>query len=261
MIPPGPALGFVAVLGLLAVLQQGAGLGTVGWLGGLVAGAATASLLARGRCGRGAVQLGPADHVTLARAVLVCGVTAMVVGSVAGSAPGPRTTLVIVSLSMVALVLDAVDGAVARRTGTVSALGARFDMEVDALLILVLGVHVAADVGWWVLAIGGYRYALLAAATWAFWLRGQVPARRWRKAVAAVQGIVLTVGAAQLLADPVVVAALLVSLALLTASFGTEIAELWRIRHLPTASPHETSRADDGPGMARLRAGAGQWQA
>ena len=41
--------------------------------------------------------------------------------------------------------LDAVDGQVARRTGTVSALGARFDMEVDAFLILVLSVYVAPD--------------------------------------------------------------------------------------------------------------------
>ena len=34
----------------------------------------------------------------------------------------------------------AVDGRVARCTGTVSRLGARFDMEVDAVLILVLAV-------------------------------------------------------------------------------------------------------------------------
>ena len=43
-------------------------------------------------------------------------------------------------LSSVALALDGVDGQVARRTRTVSALGARFDMEVDAFLVLVLSV-------------------------------------------------------------------------------------------------------------------------
>ena len=37
-------------------------------------------------------------------------------------------------------VLDAVDGHVARRTGTATAFGARFDMEVDAFLIVVLSV-------------------------------------------------------------------------------------------------------------------------
>ena len=46
-----------------------------------------------------------------------------------------------------ALLLDAVDGGVARRTGTVSGFGARFDMEVDAFLILVLSGYVAGRLG------------------------------------------------------------------------------------------------------------------
>ena len=54
----------------------------------------------------------------------------------------------------VALLLDWVDGQVARRTHTESAFGARFDMEVDAFLILVLSVYVASTTGWWVLIIG-----------------------------------------------------------------------------------------------------------
>ena len=44
----------------------------------------------------------------------------------------------IVVLSTLALVLDVVDGWVARRTRTSTAFGARFDGEVDAFLILVL---------------------------------------------------------------------------------------------------------------------------
>ncbi len=40
----------------------------------------------------------------------------------------------LVALASAALVLDAVDGQVARRTGTATALGARFDGEVDAFL-------------------------------------------------------------------------------------------------------------------------------
>ena len=66
----------------------------------------------------------------------------------------------LVLLASVALALDAVDGRVARRTGTVSALGGRFDMEVDAFLILVLSVQVARDHGLWVLVIGAARYLL-----------------------------------------------------------------------------------------------------
>ena len=66
--------------------------------------------------------------------------TALVVDRV-GSGAIPVATLVL--LSSVALALDGVDGWVARRTRTVSALGARFDMEVDAFLVLMLSVHVA----------------------------------------------------------------------------------------------------------------------
>ena len=66
----------------------------------------------------------------------------------------------LVSLATVALVLDAVDGWVARRTRTTGMFGARFDAEVDAFLILVLSVYVARSVGAWVLAIGVARYGV-----------------------------------------------------------------------------------------------------
>ena len=119
--------------------------------------------------------------MTLTRATLVGGVTALVADSFGRPAPVPP----LVALTAVALVLDAVDGWVARRTGTASALGARFDMEVDAFLILVLSVYVAQSVGAWVLAIGAARYAFVAAGWLLPWLRGPLPPRYWRKVVAA----------------------------------------------------------------------------
>ena len=93
----------------------------------------------------------------------------------------------LVALTAVALVLDAVDGWVARRTETASALGARFDMEVDAFLILVLSVYVARSAGAWVLAIGAARYAFVAAGWLLPWLRGSPPPRYWCKVVAATR--------------------------------------------------------------------------
>ena len=100
------------------------------------------------------------------------------------------------TLAVVALALDAVDGWVARRTGTASAVGARFDMEVDAFLVLLLSVYVARSMGLWVLAIGSAHYVLVVARRALPWLRGEVPPRYWCKVVAAVQGIVLTTVAA-----------------------------------------------------------------
>ena len=63
----------------------------------------------------------PADWVTLTRALLIAGVAGLVADSF--GRPVPITALV--TLSTVALVLDAVDGQVARRTGTATPLGAR----------------------------------------------------------------------------------------------------------------------------------------
>jgi phosphatidylglycerophosphate synthase len=137
---------------------------------------------------------------------------------------------VLVTLAVAALLLDAVDGRVARRTGTCSAFGARFDGEADAFLLMVLSVAVAPSVGGWVLAIGSARYVFGAAGRWLPWLRRPLPPRYWRKVVAAVQGVVLTLAAAAVLPPAVVVGALVGALALLTESFGRDVLWLWAAR-------------------------------
>ncbi|GAA2169050.1 CDP-alcohol phosphatidyltransferase family protein [Pedococcus bigeumensis] len=207
-------------------------------------------LRALGHDGRG---LGPADHVTVTRATLACVVAALTTswvlgGATAASADTARVPLVL--LASVVLALDAVDGWVARRTRTASALGARLDMEVDAALILVLSVAAALVLGWWVLAIGLLRYALLGATRAAPWLGGEVPPRYWRKAVAALQGIVLTVVTAQVLPHPALVGLVGLALALLAWSFGTQVAGLWRARAprpAPAAERPSVLRATAAP--------------
>ena len=162
--------------------------------------------------------LGPADWVTLGRATLAVGVAALVVDSFVRAVP----VGLLVALAAVALVLDAVDGWVARRTRTTAA-GARFDAEVDAFLILVLSVYASRSLGAWVLTIGAARYAFGAAA-W-LWprLRAPLPPRYWRKVVAATQGIVLTVVAAGVLSRGVSSALVVGALALLAESFGRDV--------------------------------------
>jgi phosphatidylglycerophosphate synthase len=212
--------------GLLAALAAGVGLGPVGWLAGIAYAVVTWLLLGHALHRSGTQFLGPANQVTLARATLVGGVAALV----ADSFRGPPSIAVLVTLATVGLILDAVDGQVARRTGTTSALGARFDMEVDAFLILVLSVFVAVSLGGWVLAIGALRYGFVAAARLLPWLRAGLPPRFSRKTVAALQGIVLVVASTGLLSRPLAIVAVGLALALLGWSFGRDIAWLWRNR-------------------------------
>jgi phosphatidylglycerophosphate synthase len=204
-----------------------AGLGLPGWLATAAFGAAGWAALAVALRRFAARSFGPADRVTLARAVLVGCVTALVADTVHQPAPIPP----LVIIAAVALVMDAVDGQVARRTGTASPLGARFDMEVDAFLILVLSAFVATSLGGWVLAIGGMRYAFVAAGRALAWLRAPLPPSLTRKAVAAAQGIVLTVVAAGVL--PHLAAIIVTGLALvaLTWSFGLDVWWLYQSHH------------------------------
>ena len=175
--------------------------------------------------------------MTLARATLAVGVAALAADSFAHDTP----VALLVTLAAVALALDAVDGWVARRTGTATALGARFDGEVDAFLILALSVYVAPAYGAWVLAIGAARYVFLAGEWLLPWMRAPLPPRRWRRVVAAAQGIVLTVAAAGVLPRALTQALLVAALAALAASMGECAWWLWRRRR------RSATRSERGP--------------
>lgn len=224
MVRTGPAIALIAQLALLAVLAGTVGLSAAGWLVAIAYGLVMNALLTTGLARTGATVLGPANVVTLCRATLVGGVTALMTDSFVRGASVPA----IVALAVVALCLDAVDGRVARRTRTVSPLGAIFDQEIDAFLILVLSVYVADSIGPWVLAIGAARYAYIAAGWPLPWLRNPLPPRYWGKVVAAIQGIVLTIAVANFLPTAANIAVVAVALALLAESFGRSVWYLWR---------------------------------
>jgi phosphatidylglycerophosphate synthase len=107
-------------------------------------------------------------------------------------------------------------------------------MEVDAFLILVLSAYVAAADGVWVLAIGLARYLYGAAGRLWPVLRTPLPPRYWRKVVAAVQGVVLTVAAGGVLPRPFEVAALAGALVLLAESFARDV--WWQATRTRTAT-------------------------
>ncbi|HKP05735.1 MAG TPA: CDP-alcohol phosphatidyltransferase family protein [Microbacterium sp.] len=206
------------------------------------------ALLTRGIRRGGVERFGPANAVTATRSMLVGLVTALVVASFTGAVP----ITLLVALVAVALAMDGVDGYVARRTRSESELGARFDMEVDAFLLLVLSVHDARYVGWWVLAIGLLRYAFVVAGFVLPWMQRTLPPRYWRKVVTAACGVALAVIASQLLPAAVNVLVAVSALLLVLESFARDV--IWLIRvnlagaplvsleKASTISPQEESR-------------------
>jgi phosphatidylglycerophosphate synthase len=167
-----------------------------------------------------------ADRVTLARSVLGGGCAAATVLALAGSAPD--RTWELVALAVPTLALDAVDGAVARRTGCATSEGALLDMQVDAGVLLVLSLAAAPVLGPWVLLLGLMRY-LFVAASWVWpLLRTPLPRSQFRRVVAGVQGAVLVAALAPVVPVDAARAAVLVALLLLAGSFGTQIAAIRR---------------------------------
>jgi phosphatidylglycerophosphate synthase len=167
--------------------------------------------------------LNAANAITAVRGLLVVGVAA------AGLAPGtPGSAGAVVAIGSVAALLDLADGWVARRSGTSTAFGARFDMEVDALLIVVLSALVwrFGITGPWVLASGLMRYLFVALARPFPWLARPLPPSRRRQTVCVVQIVALLVALAPITPAPLAVLAAAAGLAALVWSFAVDIAWL-----------------------------------
>ena len=137
--------------------------------------------------------IGVANRVTLARSVLVLPVAALTLQP--GALVLERAYWWIISLAAVAMLLDGTDGRVARRTRTTSAFGARFDMELDAFLLLALSVLVwqSGKVGAWVILIGALRYLFVVGGLFWVALAGELLPSERRKIVCAVEGVALLV--------------------------------------------------------------------
>ena len=168
----------------------------------------------------------PADRVTLTRAVLGAGCATVVVLSLFGALP--HRSWLLVALAAPAVVLDAVDGPVARLTGSVRPEGARLDMETDAVLLLVLSVPLAFVLGPWVLPVGLLRYAFVVLSLWRPALRGELGFSRFRRVVAGLQAVVLVAALVPVLPVPVAATGVAVALALLVVSFSRDVRALER---------------------------------
>jgi phosphatidylglycerophosphate synthase len=177
---------------------------------------------------------GAANRITLLRVVLLA-----LVAAAFGEAPKAALSWTIIVVVTLALILDGVDGRVARQTRTTSSFGARFDMETDAALIMILSLLCwqFGKAGIWILAAGGMRYGFVLAARALPWMRAPLPPSRRRQAVCIWQSACLLGVISPLFPVPASELLAAATLVMLSTSFAIDIRWLWA-RHCERRTAH-----------------------
>ena len=189
---------------------------------------------------------GAANVVTTFRAAAAVALLILLCRPGPGPVPGWEVALMAGGI----LALDGLDGFLARRRGTVSGFGARFDVEVDAAFALILcGLIWKSDVaGAAILALGLPRYLFMVAAVFEPRLRAPLPPSMLRKAICVLQISTLCLLLVPGLPGPVAVMLQVTATAALAWSFGRDI--LWLTR---TAAAQRARQSHARPGSAPRR--------
>lgn len=158
---------------------------------------------------------------------LLCAVAIGAIGL--GEAISPDERLACLALAGIGLVLDGLDGAVARRDGTASPFGAWFDQEVDGLLVLCLSILAwrSGAAGPWVLLAGAWRYLFIALRAALPRLRGALPFSQRRRVICVVQIVGLMICAAPFVPATLSWPVAALTVLALSASFLTDLLRLW----------------------------------
>jgi FkbM family methyltransferase len=180
-------------------------------------------------------SFGAANRLTYARGICVALVASLIPAEL--NETGRSVLAVAVALLIAA---DGGDGFLARRDGNASSFGARFDMEVDSALMLVLSIIAARLGGAWLILLGLPRYVFVFAAyLWPF-LAAPLPYSERRRIVCVLQGFGLVSAIFPWEFGAYAAFAALIALLL---SFAIDVFWLWR---------QATSR-EMGNGFAPLR--------
>ncbi|MDC0434404.1 CDP-alcohol phosphatidyltransferase family protein [bacterium] len=175
-------------------------------------------------------KFGTANFVTTGRAATTVVLAGFVpVEVVLLTSPGWMWAIAITA--SIALCMDGLDGYLARKNASCSVFGARFDMETDALLglIITLLVWQSGQAGIWVLALGLMRYIFVAASVWLAALREPLFPSLRRKTVCVIQ-----VGALCLMLCPWLSAVQVSSIgaiALFSLIYSFTVDTIWLLTH------------------------------
>jgi len=169
-------------------------------------------------------RFGPANQVTTVRVMLVALMVSLI------GEPDTRPVAAAASTAAAVMaVLDGVDGWLARRNRMTSAFGARFDMETDAALVMVMSVLVwqHGKAGPWVIAGGLLRYLFVMAGWWLPWMARPLQPTRRARIVTVCHTIGLIVALAPIIPTPLSAIAVGATLAVLSWSFALDVRRLW----------------------------------
>jgi phosphatidylglycerophosphate synthase len=169
-------------------------------------------------------SFGAANRITLLRVAVISLVAASV-----GEMASVGLSWAIIGVTTVALFLDGLDGHIARRNNTISAFGARFDMETDAALIMILSVLCWSfgKAGFWILTAGAMRYAFVLASSVFHWMRTPLPYSRRRQTVCIWQSALLLGVISPVFPYPASAVLGAATLVMLGTSFLIDIHWLW----------------------------------
>ena len=167
-------------------------------------------------------SFGAANRITLVRAYMTS-----ILASLIGSATQltEKEIWILVLFAATAFALDGVDGWLARYFHTQSPFGAAFDLEVDALFILILAVITweLNKVGSWVLLIGVMRYLFVVAGWMIPALQQPLPPNQRRRVICLIQAGVLLFALCPVISPATASLFAMLALTLLVISFSQDI--------------------------------------
>ena len=171
-------------------------------------------------------------HSTLGFGNLVTLARFSVVSALASSLLSSANAWLVVVFALTSLVLDGVDGFLARKEGRVSDFGARLDMEVDSALamVLALSIWLSGITGPIILLLALPRYVFAFAAFLNPWLKKPLPYRLSRRVISVVQIASLIGLHAPILPSFLISPVAWIVAGLLVWSFGKDLVWLWRSR-------------------------------
>ena len=171
-------------------------------------------------------RFGPGNHVTTVRAMLVAFVASLI-----GEPVGPGIAATATAAAVAMTVLDGFDGWLARRSGTASAFGARFDVETDALFVMAMSIVVwqYGKAGAWVLAGGMMRYAFVLAGRVLPWMARPLRPTLRAKTISVCHMVGLSVALAPIIPVPLSAIAVGATVVALSWSFAIDVRRLWRM--------------------------------